>query len=183
MNDLQGHFLVAVREMEDPHFNRTVVLMIQHDADGALGLVLNRPLAVTLRQIWEQLGHEPCPIDPPIHQGGPCEGPLMALHTHADIADMTVMPGVHFSDDSDCLLRLASRGDSPLRFFAGYSGWSPGQLEDEIAAHVWFTTPATPQAIFAPHEKLWSLLQLSLNPAATLLGMSAAKLPDDPSMN
>ena len=183
MKSFKGHFLIAATALEDPNFNRTVVLMVQHDSEGALGLVLNRPLEMTLRELWEQLSTEPCNIDQPLHQGGPCDGPLMALHAHAEAAEMTLMPGVHFSDESESIQWLVAHGSSPLRFFAGYSGWSPGQLEDELKQGAWLTTPADASTLFAPPDKLWPLLQLALSPASTLLGMNPMNLPDDPSMN
>ena len=183
MKSLQGHFLVAARALQDPNFNKTVVLLVQHDDDGALGLVLNRPVEMTLRQLWEQVSEEPCDLDQPLHQGGPCNGPLMALHTHAAVAQITVTPGVHFSADSESIHWLVSNGEEPMRFFAGYSGWSPGQLENELKQGAWLTAPAEPSHVFIPHDKLWALLLRALTPSITLPDSGPVQMPDDPSNN
>jgi putative transcriptional regulator len=183
MKSLQGHFLVAARALQDPNFNKTVVLIVQHDSEGALGLVLNRPVDMTLRELWEQVSEEPCDLDAHLHQGGPCNGPLMALHTHEAVAQITVTDGVHFSADSESIHWLVANATEPIRFFAGYSGWSPGQLENELEQGAWLTAPADGSQIFAPHDKLWAALMRALTPTITLPDSGRLEIPDDPSNN
>ena len=122
--------LVASQKLLDPNFNRTVVLIIQHGEQGALGLVLNRQLEITMDEVWQQISEQPCLLDAALHQGGPCEGTLMVLHTDPALAAMEVLPGVYFSTDKDDLEQLvaSSNDDRPIKFFTGYSGWGPEQL-------------------------------------------------------
>ena len=77
---LDGHFLVASRELLDPNFARSVVLIIRHSEEGAMGLVLNRPTKTSVSEAWKQVSEAPCPTTGLIHLGGPCRGPLMAIH-------------------------------------------------------------------------------------------------------
>ena len=74
MKSLQGHLLVASPKLVDPNFFHTVVLLVQHNQEGALGLVLNRPLQTTVQEMWQEVGESQCEVDQPLHQGGPCEG-------------------------------------------------------------------------------------------------------------
>src|SRR4051795_298785 len=97
MKSLQGQLLIAAPKLRDPNFFRSVVLLVQHDEQGSLGLVLNRPLEVSIRAAWKQLSSTSCEIDGNLYQGGPCEGCLMALHTDVEASDMEVTEGVQFS--------------------------------------------------------------------------------------
>src|SRR5687768_8432333 len=101
MDSLQGQLLIAAPRLADPNFFHTVVLMVQHNDDGALGLVLNRPLTAAIQTVWQQVSESPCLIEGFLHQGGPCEGPLMVVHANADASDLEVMPGVYFSTNKD----------------------------------------------------------------------------------
>jgi putative transcriptional regulator len=151
MSSLAGHFLVARPILDDPNFQRTVVLLLQHGPEGAFGLVVNRPIE-----------SENLPF--PIYLGGPCklEGMLL-LHGHPDWADDgtagQVCPGV-FLGDTACAERVANQQpDQDLRFkmFSGYSGWGPHQLEGELAEKAWAVVRATSDHLFnTPVEDLWT---------------------------
>ena len=93
---LRGHLLIASPKLVDPNFHRTVVLMIQHTDDGALGLVLNRSTGKLLQNIWSEISEKPCDGELVLHLGGPVPGPLMALHTAEWLSDSEVLPGVFF---------------------------------------------------------------------------------------
>jgi putative transcriptional regulator len=151
MSSLAGYFLVARPVLDDPNFNRTVVLVLQHGAEGAFGLVVNRPVE-----------SEKLPF--PIYVGGPCklEGMLL-LHGHAEwmgeSEEGQVCPGV-FLGDSACAERVANGEPAEnLRFkmFSGYSGWGPQQLEGELAEKAWAVVRATSEHLFdTPVEDLWT---------------------------
>jgi len=145
---LKGHLLVASPKLRDPNFFRAVILLVQHDEKGSLGLVLNRPMDVSIRSAWKKLSQTPCEIEGHLHQGGPCEGVLMALHTDLEASDLEVLDGVQFSTTKDAIEHLVSHGGSHVRLFVGYSGWSAGQLEGELAEGAWLTIPATSEQIF-----------------------------------
>src|SRR5690242_12720891 len=106
MKSLKGHFLIASPALQDPNFARAVVLLLQHDDEGALGLVINREAELSLRQLWEKIGKEECAVDAPLHVGGPCEGTLMVLHTHQEAAQAEVVEGVYFSAQAEHIHRL-----------------------------------------------------------------------------
>jgi putative transcriptional regulator len=155
MPSLVGKFLVARSLLQDPNFRQTVVLMLQHDENGAVGLVVNRPIKMK-------------GVPFPVYRGGPCsqKGWFM-LHGHRDWAGDAdeelpeIAPGV-FVGDSDCLSRVQGTSDeSDLRFrmFTGYAGWGPDQLEGELAAGAWAVMPATGELVFqTPTEELWDRL-------------------------
>src|SRR5579862_3038431 len=108
MTSIQGKLLLASPRLLDPNFVRTVVLMIQHNEQGALGLVVNRPLQITLDEVCEQSLGETYDLDDSIYQGGPCDGPLMVLHGNELAKDAAVMPGLFFTTEREkieCILR------------------------------------------------------------------------------
>jgi putative transcriptional regulator len=157
VSSLAGSFLVARPVIQEPNFRRTVVLLLQHGADGAFGLVVNRQAKV-----------EGLPF--PVFTGGPCQSPgLLMLHGHSDWADegpsnpqAAVAPGV-FMGDADCVRRITDPepGQEGLRYrmFLGYSGWGPGQLENELATRAWAVVPASGDVLFeTPIDDLWKHL-------------------------
>src|SRR5437660_1340859 len=101
MKSLQGQLLLASSRLPDPNFARTVILMVRHGEEGALGLVLNRPLETTVHEACSEVLETPCAAEGFLYQGGPCEGPLMALHTNADASDMDVIEGVYFTTERE----------------------------------------------------------------------------------
>jgi putative transcriptional regulator len=188
MRSLAGQLLLASRRLTDPNFRQTIILMVQHNKDGALGLVLNRPMEVTIREACEEGLEINCRADGVLHQGGPCEGPLMAVHAHADAAvhfgaedRCEVFDGLYFSTDQDELEWLLRQENPKALFFLGYSGWSPGQLENELANGGWVVAPATAGIVFnAVQSGQWGRLVSQ----ASLGGSVRPELiPDDPSVN
>lgn len=157
MTSLQGHLLIAAGELGEP-FSRAVVLLVRHNDDGALGLILNRRTSAQLKEAWDKLSDLPCHRDASIFLGGPCEGPLVALHTHQFLLEIEVMPGLYFSAGKEKLETLATQEDEKadkVKFFAGYAGWAPGQLENEIARGSWSVMPATPGHVFGHEDEMW----------------------------
>jgi putative transcriptional regulator len=156
MSSLAGSFLVARTTLRDSIFQQTVVLLLQHDDDGAFGLVVNRPADV-----------KGLPF--PVFAGGPCQSQgLLMLHGHAEWAEASEEPGQAemapgvFLGDSTCLTHVTNADpDKALRYriFAGYSGWGPKQLEGELTVGAWAVVPASGQVLWStPPEELWSLL-------------------------
>ena len=182
MNSLAGQLLVASKLLRDPNFLQSVVLMVQHDEEGALGLVLNRPDDKTIAQVWERIGHEPCDNPQPIYRGGPVPGPLMALHTLDHLAEIEVLPGLYFSTHKDALDELV-RQDSPHRLFAGHSGWGGGQLEAEMRVGGWLTTPATLDDVWADSESLWKSVIGRIGLSIIARDIAPSRVPQDPNWN
>ncbi len=151
MQSYVGHLLVAAPPLIDPHFWRTVVLMIQHDEDATAGVVLNRP---TLERVedhldaWTRLVPEPGLV----HYGGPVEPQVAIAIVSGDEGEPTGLPGVSLGDLSE--EGVPSGGQA--RIYAGYSGWGEGQLEAEIREGSWYVVPASPSDPFDPHEEQWA---------------------------
>jgi len=183
MKSLQGHFLVASPHLLDPNFTRTVVLLIQHNLDGAFGLVLNRPSSKTIRELWEQVHEPPCENEQRVHLGGPVSGPLMALHTIQDLSEIEVLPGVYFSAEKGHLEELVRGNGAQFKLFVGHSGWGGKQLEGELKQGAWFTAPAKAEYIFLDEEALWKRVAGEIGRGLLHSMLNIKEFPDDPSMN
>jgi len=183
MKSLKGHFLIAAPSLLDPNFVQAIVLMVQHDKHGALGLVLNRPLDTTIRQAWEQVKGEPCRREDSLYHGGPCQGVLMAVHTQEEVSQIEILPGLHFSTEADKIEHLVDQEDQPVRFFVGYAGWGPGQLEKEMRSGSWLTAPATVEQVFSGDDRQWLTLSRNISWAAIAQTLNPKVIPEDPSNN
>ncbi len=179
--DLAGQLLIAMPDMGDPRFARSVVLICEYSASGAMGLILNKPvpdmpLAEVLErlEIAERLG----PVRTPVQYGGPVEtGRGFVLHrdvTRAGPEPMAVPGDFVVTATRDILEDLArGAGPAPFIFVLGYSGWGPGQLEGEIAQNGWLTAPAAPDLVFSGDPaSMWekALRSIGIDP----LSLSAA---------
>jgi putative transcriptional regulator len=157
VTSLQAHLLIAAPDLAEP-FTKSVVLLVRHNEEGALGLILNRPTEVDLQAAWSRFSEVPCQRPGSLYLGGPCNGPLVALHTQEFLLELEVMPGLYFSAGREQLESLVAQSleDNPhVKFFAGYSGWAAGQLEHEIARGSWSVMPARPEHAFGHEDELW----------------------------
>jgi putative transcriptional regulator len=184
-----GRLLVATPLLEDPNFRRTVVLVVEHEAEqGSLGVVLNQPTTVGVGQVleeWTELATEPSVV----FRGGPvAQDNALAL---AQIPGRDEPVGWRALDGAPALARLGlldldtpprllAPGITSLRVYAGYAGWSPGQLEAEISEGAWYVLTAQPGDVFAARpEQLWrQVLRRQEGDLAFL-----ATYPDDPALN
>lgn len=184
MKSLKGQLLIASSQLLDPNFFQTVLLMVQHDENGALGLVLNRPTETPVDEAWRQVSDTPCLRSDPLNWGGPCQGVLMLLHADPEASEVEVVPGVHFTSDARKIEWLVRQEELPIRFYIGYAGWTAGQLEAEMETGSWLTAPADDQEIFHPAAEQWTRIkrQVTVN---QLLGYAVDPrlLPPDPSLN
>jgi putative transcriptional regulator len=152
---LAGQLLIAMPQMQDPRFARTVVYLCAHSAEGAMGLVVNRLLdGITFPELLDQLGIETTPICDRIrvHLGGPVEsGRGFVLHStdYLHEGSMLVEAGVALSATVDVLKAIAIGGGPRNSLLAlGYAGWSAGQLDAEIRENVWLNVPADDGLLF-----------------------------------
>jgi putative transcriptional regulator len=180
MESTKGKFLIASPKLVDPNFAKAVVLMVQHDEKGALGVVVNRQLEVTVQQACEQVLGSGCEVSGFLHHGGPCEALLMVVHTDEDNAETAILPGVYFTTAKDSVEQLLENPVDEMRFFVGYSGWGAGQLEAEFETGSWLIMPATSERIFGPIENLWTRLTTEANLSKWV---HPTRIPDDPSVN
>jgi len=183
---LKGKVLIASDNLLDPNFAHAVVLIVQHDENGAMGLIINRALETTVQEAWTQVSSVPYPNNEPLYQGGPCEGPLIVLHTHAAMGQMEVTGGIWLSSDADAVKALVDESVTPLKFFVGYAGWTGMQLETELAEGAWQVAEIDPSLLMATPQGLWEELQAAARRALRTTMRPAINpklIPPDPSVN
>lgn len=183
MKSLTGKFLVASPQLGDPNFSQTVVLMIQHESQGALGLVLNRPSEKTVREVWEMIDKPPCESEQLVHIGGPVPGPLLALHTLRSCADQEVLPGLYVTAQENAFEELVNQSEEKYRLYSGHAGWAAGQLDGELKASGWLTTSATVDDVFSDYETLWKRMTSRIGIGILAPGVRPDQVPKDPGLN
>jgi putative transcriptional regulator len=153
-----GTLLIADPFLKDPHFMRTVVFICEHQPEGSFGFVLNKKYEQTLDQLI--MNFEGFTI--PVYKGGPVQmDTIHFLHQYPELIDggQEVLKGVYWGGDFNTVTRLVKNGTidlNKIRFFLGYSGWSEGQLNDEMNEKTWLTVSATRNLIFHPNpDKIW----------------------------
>lgn len=158
---LKGQLLLDSGELGGSFFQRTVLLICQHDAEGAFGLVLNR---ATGSKAGEMIMADLPDVlkEQQLFVGGPVQPTALSfLHSDAFLPEATVLPNLSMGHSLDSLVEIGE-SFSPtkkIKLFAGYAGWSPGQLESELKRNAWLTYPASLDLIFdTPPEKLWQLI-------------------------
>lgn len=181
MDSLQGKLLVAAPTLEDPNFARTVVAIANHDEDGALGIVLNRPSATAVAEAVPELA-DLTPDGDLVHVGGPVQPQAIVVVAELDdplSAAYLVCGNVGLVADGtdEAALRDGARR---CRVFAGYAGWGPGQLEAEVEREDWILETARPDDVLcAEPETLWSRVLDRKGGSFRLV----ARMPLDPSLN
>ena len=153
-----GILLIADPFLKDPHFKRTVVFLCEHQEAGSFGFVLNKPYELTIDELI--IGFEGFPI--PVYYGGPVQpDTIHFLHQYPELilGGQEVLKGVYWGGDFDRVTQLIKTETidlSKIRFFLGYSGWSEGQLSDEMKEKTWLTVSATSKLIFHPSpDEVW----------------------------
>jgi putative transcriptional regulator len=177
--NLSHHFLIAMPNMVDPCFSKTLTYICEHNDQGALGLVINRPIEMTLARLLEQVsittGNEQH-VSMPVHYGGPVQIDRgFVLHEPAGPWQSTLKInhdlGLTTSRD---ILEAIGRGDGPRQILItlGYAGWAPGQIEQELAQNAWLTVAAQSEVMFdlPPEQRLAA--------AMGLLGIDFASLSE-----
>lgn len=181
MQPAAGTLLVAEPYLPDPNFFRTVVLLVEHNAGGSLGFVLNRPAPVRVREVTDFFGE----VDYPLFHGGPVQrNTLHIVHGIAQLPEaQRVTEGVYWTGDPRSLRAILATRDLPptmIRFFAGYAGWAPGQLDGEILQKSWIVVPAKREYVFTPQpENLWRQVLTDMGGKYALW----ATFPEDPRVN
>jgi Putative transcriptional regulator len=179
---LKGQLLLDSGELGGSFFQRTVILICEHNAEGAFGLVLNRATGSSVGEMI--VADLPDTLKScPLFLGGPVQPTALSyLHSDAFIPDANVMANLSLGHSLDTLLEIGE-SFSPTRkikLFAGYSGWSPGQLEDELKRKAWLTHPATLDLVFEPDpSRLWRMILEQKGWKYKLL----SQMPDDLSLN
>jgi len=177
--NLTNHFLIAMPAMADPYFSKTLTLVCEHNEQGALGIVVNRPIDLTLKALFDQIE---LPLNDtelgglPVHFGGPVQmdrGFVLHQPVGQWQSTLSVQGEVGLTTSKD-ILEAVGQGSGPQRLLVtlGYAGWAPGQLEHEIGQNGWLTVRSRSDIIFdMPAEE-------RLAAAMGLLGINYATLAD-----
>ena len=179
---LKGQLLLDSGQLRGSFFQRTVVLICQHDAEGAFGLVLNRSTGAKVGEAV--VANLPDVLkQKPLFLGGPVQpGALSYLHTDVFVPHANVMENLNLGHSLEMLVDLGESysNTQKIKMFAGYAGWSPGQLDAEMARQDWLIHPASLDLIFqiAP-DQLWRTIMRQKGPLDRLV----ADAPDDPALN
>jgi len=177
---LTNQLLIAMPGMLDPNFSTTVTIICEHNDDGALGIVINRPTPLRLGGLFEQLAvddPDPDAASGPVLSGGPVgtergfvlHGPEQSYENTLAVSD-----NIRLTLSRDIIDAMASgQGPDQSLVALGYAGWEPGQLEDEMLANSWLSVPATPEIVFnIPFKDRW-------DSAARTLGIDIACMSPD----
>jgi putative transcriptional regulator len=183
MNSLQGHLLISTPDLRDGNFAQAIVLILGHNEEGAMGLVLNRPSETSIQYAWEQVRETSCQRTELVRVGGPCPGPLMVLHQRPLLSNATALPEVYLTQSTELIEQLVDCTEGPMRFFLGYAGWGPGQLENELEVGAWLTLPATADHVFSERELDWDLLLRRAGSANFYSSLGFPHVPSDPNVN
>ena len=180
MDPLTGMLLIANSPLFDPNFRRTVVFIGHHDEEGAVGVVLNRMLEVTVREAVPPLGSL-VPADDPVYLGGPVQpdaAVVVADFEDPAVADFLAFETIGFlPSETEPGIEDAVRR---ARVFAGYAGWGPGQLEAELGEASWVVEPARSSDVFAEDpSRLWEDVLRRKGSSFDLLRL----MPIDPTQN
>lgn len=180
---LADHFLIAMPAMADPNFSRTLTYICEHNADGALGIIVNRPIEMNLATLFERVNlsldspeAESRFAELPVYFGGPVQTDRgFVLHRPAGQWQSTLQVNdeMGLTSSRDILQAMGASGEpAEVLVSLGYAGWTAGQLEWEMAQNAWLTVKADPAIIFAlpPEERLPAAMQL--------LGVDFAKLSE-----
>lgn len=178
--NLTGHFLIAMPAMADPYFAKSVTYVCEHNDQGAMGIVINRPIDMSLNELFQQidlqaddetLGNSTVFFGGPVHidRGFVLHHPIGHWQSSLVVNDEMALT------TSKDILEASAHGRGPEKMLVtlGYAGWAPGQLEQEIAQNAWLTVPAENSVIFdLPSEQ-------KLDAAMHLLGLDFARFADD----
>ena len=177
---LNNHFLIAMPALDDPNFHHTTTYICEHDENGALGVVINRPLKMQLGEILQHMDIEACNEEissRQVYMGGPVQNDRgFVLHEPAGDweATLKVTDTIGITSSRDILQAIAAgKGPKNSIVTLGYAGWGAGQLESELAANTWLSGPASSKIVFdTPSEQRWQA-------AAALLGIDLNLLSSD----
>jgi putative transcriptional regulator len=177
----QGTILISEPSLRDFYFRQSVVLLAEHNDEGTFGLIINKPIEVKLKEVLK--GFPPYRI--PLYLGGPVKtDSLFYLHTHPEVEEsLPVMDGLFWGGDLEVIReKMKSKEILPhdIRFFLGYAGWSPNQLDKEIKEKSWVLSQTTVSEIINDHpETLWSNYLKSMGQDYAIW----ANFPADPALN
>ena len=178
----QGRLLISEPFIFDPHFKRTVILLVEHNANGSVGFILNRPINIKVNEIVEDFPT----FDAEVFLGGPVnQNNLFFFHTMGEAIEGSseIIPGLFLGGNFSQVKELIITGKMQphdIRFFAGYSGWEKNQLKKELKEKSWIVTKATlEQALYGRTKEFWHETLKKMGSKFAIM----SNFPEDPTMN
>jgi len=178
----KGRLLLSEPYLADPNFERTVILLTEHNEEGSVGFILNKPSETRLSEVMEDLKG----LDAPIYIGGPVQqDTLHFIHRHGDLEDAIELEGgIYWGGNFEQLVSMVNTGQfsiAEIKFFLGYSGWSPDQLEDELKLNSWIVSDrVSNELIFETiPDQMWKRAMQELGGRFSVY----SNYPEDPRMN
>ena len=179
LDPAKGRLLISEPFLPDPNFFRSVVLLTEHNQDGSVGLVLNQETEMRVNELFDDVLCRNI-----VYSGGPVgKNSLLFLHSNESLLHAEpVLPGLYWGGDFEMLKFQLNEGlmnANDVVFFAGYSGWGPGQLQGELEQKSWIVAPARADYIFAQSKDLWKKVLTDMGTGYRHLGNA----PEDVQMN
>ncbi len=178
----KGKILISEPFLNDPNFKRTIILLTEHNEEGSIGFILNKPTQFRVHHLLEDFPE----FDAPVYFGGPVQvNSLQFIHKAGNIIEDSteICDGLYWGGSFEILkLLIEAKQIHPadVRFFIGYSGWTGGQLNDEIKINSWIVTSTSTENIFSDEpDKLWSGILKGMGKKFAIL----ASFPENPSVN
>lgn len=177
-----GRLLISEPSLQDTFFRKAVVLIAEHNDEGSFGLIINKPVNVRLPEVVKDLKD----FDVQLFLGGPVKtDSLFFIHTKGEKIEgsMKILKGIFWGGDLDQVREMMKNGEigpNDIRFFIGYSGWTPNQLEQELEINSWIVVETTKKDIIGPDpENMWQNIIMSMGNEYQIW----ANFPPDPAMN
>ena len=177
----QGIILISEPSLRDFYFRQSVVLLAEHNAEGSFGIIINKPIETRISEVLKDFPD----VDMPLYLGGPVKtDSLFFIHTKEDIANsLKIIDGLYWGGDIEVITEMISMGlinENEIRFFIGYSGWNPNQLDREIKEKSWVLSHTSAEEIINKQpKKLWPGYLRSMGSDYAIW----ANFPSDPSYN
>ena len=177
----QGSILISEPSLRDFYFRQSVVLLAEHNEEGTFGVILNKPIEARLKDVIKGFPA----YNLPVYLGGPVKtDSVFFIHTHGDVDQcVPIMEGLYWGGDLEVIKAMMKRKEllpNEIRFFVGYSGWSPKQLDRELSEKSWVLSQTTVSEVINNHpETLWSNYLKSMGQDYAIW----ANFPADPTYN
>lgn len=182
--NLSGSLLVAAPGWNDGQYQESVCLIVHHSVQGAVGVMLNRPLPCEVTAIWQLMGQTgKSKLDGKVYLGGPDSGPVVAMHQREELAEFSTGEGVFFAAQLDYLKALLSDPKCEVKIYAGQIAWEAGALDQQFDKGCWLPISVTQRVVFEEAERMWptAMRQVGDRVIQGLVGVRQA--PADVSVN
>lgn len=182
--NLTGSLLVAAPGWSDGQYRESVCLVVHHSAQGAVGVMLNRPLPCEVTAIWQLMGQSgKSKLDGKVYMGGPDSGPVVAMHRREELAEFSTGEGVFFAAQVDHLKALLTDPKCDVKIYAGQVVWEAGVLDHQFVKGCWLPLSVSPRVVFEDADRMWpaAIRQIGDRIVQSLLGIDHT--PADVSVN